>query len=706
MHRTCHDDVGTGLINRPHFLIIMFFSIVGWFVLFDLNFISDGERYYAYLRSFFFDFDLNFYNEYTFYTFHPTPEKGHILTTTPTGYLWNPFAIGPSLVWLPFFLIGHIWVLVAQSLGYPVLANGYSLPYLLMVSLGTLFYGLAGLYCCYRLLSRYFRASWALISTLLTFWSSPAIAYLYREPGYSYSQNFFFISLFLLLWLEFSDDGKKNITVWQGAALSCLAGLIFLIRWQEGVIVGVIAVHIVWRTFFGTDTIPFKVRIRQLCLLALIMLSVYCLVISPQCASWKILFGSYFKVPQGQNFLLYSSPVLWKPLFSRINGLVPWHPFMLVGLIGLIFLGRRAPWLTVAAVLYLCAQVYVNSIIIDDRFVTCGFGNRRFITSVPFLAAGTCAVMLIFNKVIRVAGTICACLFFPVWNLLIMTMYYRGTLSRYEGISLRQIFWYRSDWLEGFKTLLGQNYLYHLFANPANWTGKAAALFSLCAMLGLLVFLVFLVYYLNGIRTCPGPQHRYNGLIRLLTVGIIVLSVGLTVLLTISGMSARSVKIVHLGHDAFGQVYTLTLYDPHDFMGSLTPIHLHPGQEQKISLSPSIRPKRIHLVATLSSQNCQYPPPTQAVIKITVNSGHELRQAWFIQTPAQIDCMDRCDYPRPDQTLPPISSSWFDPAYQKRPHHWYRCSQELALTQSIDSLIIANLSTEYECHITGIACEE
>ena len=68
------------------------------------------------------------------------------------------------------------------------------------------------------------------------------------------------------------------------------------------------------------------------------------LVFSPQFIAWKILFGRWITIPQGQGFLEPSSANLLIPLFSANHGFFNWTPVMFLGFVGL-FLGlRRSPW--------------------------------------------------------------------------------------------------------------------------------------------------------------------------------------------------------------------------------------------------------------------------------------------------------------------------------------------------------------------------
>ena len=61
------------------------------------------------------------------------------------------YSMGLALQYSPFFLIAHA---LAEPLGYP--ADGFSRPYQLAISLGSLFMALLGLWLLRRILLRYF----------------------------------------------------------------------------------------------------------------------------------------------------------------------------------------------------------------------------------------------------------------------------------------------------------------------------------------------------------------------------------------------------------------------------------------------------------------------------------------------------------------------------------------------------------------------
>jgi hypothetical protein len=112
---------------------------------------SDGAYYYVYVRSLVIDHDLNFANEYAYYRLSAITNG-----PTPTGLAPNKYAIGPALLWMPFFLAAHLIALVGRALGFGIVADGYGYLYQAAISIGSIVYGTLGFwlaYLCARRLS-------------------------------------------------------------------------------------------------------------------------------------------------------------------------------------------------------------------------------------------------------------------------------------------------------------------------------------------------------------------------------------------------------------------------------------------------------------------------------------------------------------------------------------------------------------------------
>ncbi len=118
---------------------------------------GDDTRIHAYLRSMVIDYDIDFFNE-----------KGlwNRFDLTPTGYIFNfMYSIGSAILWLPFFLVGHLIAHFYSLLGYPVTTDGYSFPYLVMTGIGSAIYVFLGIILCYDLLKNFFSENVALVTS-------------------------------------------------------------------------------------------------------------------------------------------------------------------------------------------------------------------------------------------------------------------------------------------------------------------------------------------------------------------------------------------------------------------------------------------------------------------------------------------------------------------------------------------------------------
>src|SRR6187401_145598 len=104
---------------------------------------SDEIQFFAWLRSWAFDRDVDFTNEYThFYTSTATAHTALFHETflerkNEAGRPVNFAPIGCALLWAPFYAGGHLAALVLEA---P--PDGYSRPYIASVALASACYGL------------------------------------------------------------------------------------------------------------------------------------------------------------------------------------------------------------------------------------------------------------------------------------------------------------------------------------------------------------------------------------------------------------------------------------------------------------------------------------------------------------------------------------------------------------------------------------
>ena len=198
---------------------------------------GDGVGYYAYLRAPVIQHNLRFEEDWRranagFIETKLSPDNQ--LTAdqySSTGYIGNLFTPGPAILWSPFFLLAHAAVLTANLLGAHIPADGFSLPYRVMVAFGTSFYGFCGLLLSYLFARKYVESSYALLATLGIWGASSLPVYMYFNPFWSHAHSAFMVALFLWYW----DRTQSNRTLGQWILLGVISGLLVDVYFVNGV---------------------------------------------------------------------------------------------------------------------------------------------------------------------------------------------------------------------------------------------------------------------------------------------------------------------------------------------------------------------------------------------------------------------------------------------------------------------------------------
>ena len=107
---------------------------------------ADEIEYFAFLRSWWFDRDVSFDNEYRYFYDRGISrafgfEKTFLTLQTPTGLRLNFGTVGCAILWAPFYAVADVGVHVARRFGSEVPADGFSRPYLAAIAYGSAVYG-------------------------------------------------------------------------------------------------------------------------------------------------------------------------------------------------------------------------------------------------------------------------------------------------------------------------------------------------------------------------------------------------------------------------------------------------------------------------------------------------------------------------------------------------------------------------------------
>jgi hypothetical protein len=383
---------------------------------------GDGVGYYAYARAPLIQHNLHFEEDWRHgnqnFAQSRTRPDGQILPEdyTGTGYVSNLFTVGPAILWLPFLLVAHLFVLTVNFFGGHIPADGFSLPYILAMAIGTAFYGFLGLMLSFSFARKYVAEKWAFLATLAIWFASSLPVYMYFNPAWSHAHSAFLVALFLWYW----DRTRANRSASEWLLLGLISGLMVDVYFPNGVFLLLPLVESMrsYALFRTKGARPVRILLLQ----NLIFLIAIFVAMMPTFLTRKIIFGGYLRFGSYSDLAWDWSAPFWRSvLFSTDHGLLTWTPLLGFALLGLLL----APRQTRAIALYLAIAVGAFYYLIASYPFWDGlasFGNRFFISLTPIFVFGLALLLEAaagrFSSQRRsflVLSAILAC--FVVWNL-------------------------------------------------------------------------------------------------------------------------------------------------------------------------------------------------------------------------------------------------------------------------------------------------
>lgn len=394
---------------------------------------SDGRSYFVQVRSLVMDHDLDVANDEAVFGSRAARQ----------------YAFGAPVLWSPFFVAGHAWLLAVNALGGNYSTDGYTYPYQRAIGLGTLFYGFAGLLLAYRVLRTYFSRAISALATIGVCATSFLVWYLVAENSMVHGVTMFSTTLFLFLWHRYRRGPTPIQWVWLGAA----AGLMATVRWQDGVFAVLPVADLLWTTWRGRTAQPASARLKA-AVRDLAGFSAAALVaFSPQMAFWKANYGSWIYLPAREHGFDpgWIPPFLADVLFSANHGLLSWTPVLALSLAGLFLFAREHARVAVVLAGGFLGQLWVNGAV-EIWWGGVGFGARRFANSVLVFALGLAALLGWLQRRPLVAP-VAALVALLLYNTAFMLGMRDRSIPAGEGVT--------------FDTVMDS--LYGRFGNPFSW---------------------------------------------------------------------------------------------------------------------------------------------------------------------------------------------------------------------------------------------
>lgn len=338
---------------------------------------GDDAGYYAYLRSTFFDHDIDFFNEKGYY---------HFDTITPTGYSINYWSIGSAILWIPFFLLGHAIALIYTFLGYQVSADGYSFPYHVLTGMGSSLCVFMGLLLTFSLLKNYFSEKAALIATVVLFLATPLPYYTFIRQRMSHAGEFLVIVFFIYSWILYRSKYKN---VLGSLLLGVSAGMLLTIRLNTGIFLLIPFLDFLIQAV--KDFYERKYDRLRLMGRNLLIMSIACIgVVIPQLVAWNTIMGKPYPPTSHVSFTLSNIfQNMAYVLGGRDWGIFITEPVWIFGLIGLALFIRREK--RVSILFLICV---LTALIICAGFLNeASFGHRFVLNCNVMLSFGVAALI-------------------------------------------------------------------------------------------------------------------------------------------------------------------------------------------------------------------------------------------------------------------------------------------------------------------------
>lgn len=285
----------------------------------------DIYGYYLYLPMYFIHGNLDFSNMDLVY------KLNELYKNTPTLYQLSyidfknyiiRFPIGMSILYFPFFLVGHAWALLSN---FP--ADSFSYPYEKIVWMGSILVSFTGFVLLYKTLIQHFSITAANLALILLCLGTNLLVYTGMFGSNLMSHNYLFTLYALILYLTDKALLSNSTRFFYAAIFVC--SLSALVRPVE-----IISLFI--PALWGGQFYSYLKNYKRLIVSILIVAGTGAF----QFFYWKIYCGhfivdSYNNAGEGLDL---KSPHLWDYLFSFRKGWIIYTPIVAVSMIGFIFL--------------------------------------------------------------------------------------------------------------------------------------------------------------------------------------------------------------------------------------------------------------------------------------------------------------------------------------------------------------------------------
>ena len=310
----------------------------------------DVSGYYAYLPAVFIYGDLKkaaFLDEMRVkYGFTPSPMQGFVHTN---GNFVFKYSSGQALQFLPWFLLGHIG---ANLSDYP--ADGFSFPYQMSITFGSLLVALIGLWFCRKVLLKYFSERTTAITLICIAIGTNYLNYATIDGAMTH--NWLFTCITLIMWNTILFYENPNTL--RAAAIGFLCGFAILTRPTEIIIA---MIPLLWGIY---NLQSFRQRLRFILLHIKsygLALGIGALMVSLQFCYWKYVGNEWLIYSYQDQGFDWLHPNIVDVVFSYKCGWFIYSPMMIFAVVGLVFLFKNHRNISIPVIAYLLLSLFVTS---------------------------------------------------------------------------------------------------------------------------------------------------------------------------------------------------------------------------------------------------------------------------------------------------------------------------------------------------------
>jgi len=316
-----------------------------------------------------------------FKKYSPQPGFAQAYLHEESGNYVMKYSIGQSVVYSPFFFVGHAWAL--NSSVYP--ADGFSFPYQFTISMGMLLWTVIGLIFLQKSLLVYFSEKVTALGILGIVLGSNYLNYVAIDGAMTHNTVFTVYSVLIYLSIQFYQKPNWGKAIGIGACV----GLASLIRPTE--IISCL-IPILWGVnLLNKEDIFKRLEVFKANGIKLTMAVVVTAMVGfIQLAYWKYATGDWIVYSYQDQGFSWLKPHIYNGILSYRTGWLVYSPLMVFSLIGFITLFRKDKGVFYPTFIFSMLFIYI-AFAWDIWWYGGSLGQRTMVQAYPILLFPFCA---------------------------------------------------------------------------------------------------------------------------------------------------------------------------------------------------------------------------------------------------------------------------------------------------------------------------